>query len=146
MPSEVGITLVILQALYDQSIAWPKLHPTTMTLLHDFPVSLRIGGKGDVFLLHGGVYHAFLRLLDLACMQGYREGKQLCYPFFSQAVSNSVRNRCPLKRGNYTRVRYLIFPWQSTATQQGEEIMDLCCYPAITEVIPGLESWHLQES
>jgi hypothetical protein len=76
MPSEVSITLGILQALYDQPIAWPKLHPTTlsqgMTLLHDLLVSLPIGGQEDVLLLYGGVYHDFLRLLDLVCMQGYR--------------------------------------------------------------------------
>jgi hypothetical protein len=91
MPSEVGITLDILQAWYDQPIAWPKLHSTTLsqdrTLLYDLLVSLPIGGAGDVLLLHGGVSHDFLRLLDLVCMQGYREGKQLCYAFFSQAVS-----------------------------------------------------------
>jgi hypothetical protein len=91
MPSEVGITLGILQALYDTPIAWPKLHPTTLSqgrkLLHDLLVSLRIGGEGDMLLFHGGVSHDFLRLLDLVCMQGYREGKQLCDPFFSQAVS-----------------------------------------------------------
>jgi hypothetical protein len=91
MPSEVSITLDILQALYHQPIAWPKLHPTTLnqgrTLLHDLLVSLRIGREGDVLLLHGGVSHAFLRLLDFVCMQGYRKGKQLCYPFFSQSVS-----------------------------------------------------------
>jgi hypothetical protein len=91
MPSEVSITLGIRQAWYDTPIALPKLHPTTlrqgMTLLHDLLVSLRIGGEGHVLLLHGGVSHAFLRLLDLVCIQGYREGKQLCYLFFSQAVS-----------------------------------------------------------
>jgi hypothetical protein len=77
--------------LYDTPIALPKLHPTTLsqgrTLLHDLLVSLRIGGEGDVLLLHGGVSHDFLRLLDLVCMQGYREDKQLGYAFFSQAVS-----------------------------------------------------------
>jgi hypothetical protein len=81
----------IRQALYDTPIAWPKLHPTTLsqgrTLLHDLLVSLPIGGEGDVLLLHGGVSHDFLRLLDLVCLQGYREGKQLGYLFFSQAVS-----------------------------------------------------------
>jgi hypothetical protein len=91
MPSEVSITLGILQALYDQPIAWPKLHPTTLsqriTLLNDLLVKLPIGGEGDVLLLHGGVSHDFLRLLDLVCMQGHREGKQLFYPFFFQAVS-----------------------------------------------------------
>jgi hypothetical protein len=91
MPSEVGITLNILQALYDQPIALPKLHPTTLsqgrTLLHDLLVSLRIGGKEGILLLHGGVSHDFLRLLNLVCMQGCREGKQLYYPFFSQSVS-----------------------------------------------------------
>jgi hypothetical protein len=87
MPSEVGIR----QALYDTPIAWPKLHPTTLsqgrTLLHDLLVSLPIGGKGDMLLLHGGVSHDFLRLLDLVCMQGHRKEKQLGYAFFSQAVS-----------------------------------------------------------
>jgi hypothetical protein len=77
--------------LYDTPIAFPKLHPTTLSqgriLLHDLLVSLRIGGEGDVLLLHGGVYHHFLRFLDLVCMQGYREDKQLGYPFFSQEVS-----------------------------------------------------------
>jgi hypothetical protein len=91
MPSEVGITLNILQALYDQPIAWPKLHLTTLsqgrTLPHNLLVSLRLSGEGDVLLLHGGVSHDFLRLLDLVCMQGHREGKQLCDPCFSQAVS-----------------------------------------------------------
>jgi hypothetical protein len=58
-----------------------------MTLLNDLLVSLRIGRQGDVLLLHGGVSHDFLRLLDLVCMQGYREGKQLCYALISQAVS-----------------------------------------------------------
>jgi hypothetical protein len=91
MPSEVSITLGIVQALYDQPIALPKLHPTTLSqgriLLHDLLVSLPIGGQGDVLLLHGGVSHDLLSLLNLVCMQGYREGKQLCYAFFSQAVS-----------------------------------------------------------
>jgi hypothetical protein len=91
MPSEVGITLGILQALYDQSIAWPKLHPTTLsqgrTLLHDLLVKLPIGGGGNVLLSHGGVSHDFLSLLNLVCLQGHRAGKQLCYACFSQAVS-----------------------------------------------------------
>jgi hypothetical protein len=91
MPSEVGITLGILQALYDQSIAWPKLHPTTLsqgrTLLHDLLVKLPIGGGGNVLLSHGGVSHDFLSLLDFVCLQGHRAGKQLCYACFSQAVS-----------------------------------------------------------
>jgi hypothetical protein len=91
MPSEVTITLGIFQALYDQPIAWPKLHPTTLsqgrTLLYDLLVSLRIGGEEDVLLLYGGVSHDFLRLLTLVCMQGHRAGKQLCYACFSQAVS-----------------------------------------------------------
>jgi hypothetical protein len=91
MPSQVGITLGILQALYHQPIAWPKLHPTTLsrgrTLLHDLLVKLRLGGERDVLLLYGGVSHDFLILLDLVCMQGQGEGKQLCYAFFSQAVS-----------------------------------------------------------
>jgi hypothetical protein len=43
-------------------------------------------GKG-ILCLHGGVSHDFLSLLDLVCMQSHREGKQLGYPFFSQAVS-----------------------------------------------------------
>jgi hypothetical protein len=46
-----------------------------MTLLHDLLVSLPIGGEGDVLRLHGGISHDFLSLLDLVCMQGYREGK-----------------------------------------------------------------------
>jgi hypothetical protein len=75
MPREVSITLGIRQAWYDTPIAFPKLHPTTLsrgrTLLHDLLVSLPIGGAGDVLLLHGGVSHDFLRLLDLVCMQGY---------------------------------------------------------------------------
>jgi hypothetical protein len=109
MPSEVGITLGILQALYDQPIALPKLHPTTMILLHDLLVSLRIGGKGDVLLFPGGVSHDFLRLLDLVCMQGYREGKQLCYPLFSQAVSTmysitSSTGLAPLASGLSSKV------------------------------------------
>jgi hypothetical protein len=91
MPSQVCITLGILQALYHQPIAWPKLHPTTLsrgrTLLHDLLVKLRLGGERDVLLLYGGGSHDFLILLDLVCMQGQGEGKQLCYAFFSQAVS-----------------------------------------------------------
>jgi hypothetical protein len=92
MPRKVSITLGILRALCDQPIALPKLHTTTLsqgrTLLHDLLVSLPIGGQEDVLLLHGGVSHDFLRPLgSLVCIQGYREGKQLCYPFFSQAVS-----------------------------------------------------------
>jgi hypothetical protein len=113
MPSEVAITLGILQALYDQPIVWPKLHPTTLsqgrTLLHDLLVSLRIGGEGDVLLLHGGVSHDFLRLLDLVCMQGYREGKQLCDPCCSQAVSTmysstSGTGLTPLESGLSSKV------------------------------------------
>jgi hypothetical protein len=91
MPSEVGITLGILQVLYDTPMALPKPHPTTLsqriTLLKDLLVSLPIGREGDVFLLYGGVSHEFLSLLTLVCMQGHREGKQLGYAFFSQAVS-----------------------------------------------------------
>jgi hypothetical protein len=91
MPSEVGITLGILQALYDQPIALPKFHSTTLsqgrTLLHDLLVSLPIGGQGDVLLLYGDISHDFLSLLDLVCMQGHTAGKQLGYPFFFQAVS-----------------------------------------------------------
>jgi hypothetical protein len=87
----VSITLGIRQALYDQPIVLPKLHPTTLsqgrTLLHDLLVSLPIGGAGDVLLLHGGVYHDLLRLLDLVCMQGHGGVKQLGYAFCSQAVS-----------------------------------------------------------
>jgi aspartate oxidase len=75
MPSEVGITLGIRQALYAQPIAFPKLHPTTLsqgrTLLHDLLVSLRIGGEGDFLLLHGGVSHDLLSLLGLVCLQGH---------------------------------------------------------------------------
>jgi hypothetical protein len=108
MPSEVCITLGIRQALCDQPIALSKLHPTMLnqgrTLLHDLLVSLCLGGEGDVLLLHGGVSHDFLRLLNLVCMQGYREGKQLCYPFFSQSVSQvdsitSSTGWAPLKSG-----------------------------------------------
>jgi hypothetical protein len=84
MPSEVGITLDILQALYDHPIALPKLHPTTLsqgrTLLHDLLVSLPIGGAGDVLLLHSGVYHHFLRLLDLVCMQGTERASSFVIP------------------------------------------------------------------
>jgi hypothetical protein len=91
MPSEVGITLVILRALCDQPIAFPKLHPTTLsqgrTLLHDLLVSLRIGGQGDVLRLHSGVYHDCLRRFDFVCMQGHGGGKQLGYAFCSQSVS-----------------------------------------------------------
>jgi hypothetical protein len=87
MPSEVGITLGILQALYDQPIAWPKLHPTTLsqgrTLLHDLLVSLPIGGAGDVLLLYARVSHDFLCLLTLVCMQGHGGVKQLGYAFYS---------------------------------------------------------------
>jgi hypothetical protein len=50
-----------------------------MTFWYRFP--------GDVLLLHGGVSHDFLRLLDLVCIQGYQEGKQIGYPVFSQSVS-----------------------------------------------------------
>jgi prephenate dehydratase len=60
-------------------------------------------GKG-IFLLHGGVSHHFLRLLDLVCMQGQGEGKQLCYACFSQAVSQvdsitSSTGLAPLESG-----------------------------------------------
>jgi hypothetical protein len=91
MPSQVGITLHIAQALYHKPIALPKLNPTTfrqgITPLNDLLVELSIGGEGDIFFLHGHVYDDFLSLLDLVYMQGYREGKQLSYAFFSQAVS-----------------------------------------------------------
>jgi hypothetical protein len=54
--------------------------------------------------LYGGVYHDFLSLLHLVCMQGYREGKQLCDAFFSEAVSKvyqitSSTGLAPLKSG-----------------------------------------------
>jgi hypothetical protein len=50
-----------------------------------------------------------------------------------------------LKRHTTLGFRYLICSWQSTEAQQGEGIMDLFCYPVITEVIPDLELWHLKE-
>jgi hypothetical protein len=79
MPSEVGITLGILQALYDTPIAFPKLHPTTLsqgrTLLHDLLVSLRLGGEGDVLLLYGVVspMTSFAFLTLSACKVADRE-------------------------------------------------------------------------
>ena len=91
MPRQVGIPLGILQALYHKPIALPQFDSTTfsqgITRLNDLLVQLPIGGEGDVFLLYGGVYHDFLSLLHLVCMQGYRERKQLGYAFFSEAVS-----------------------------------------------------------
>jgi hypothetical protein len=91
MPSEVGITLGIRQAWYDQPITWPKLHSTTlsqgMTLRHNLLVSLHLGGEGDVLILHSGVFHDFLRLLDLVCMQGTERANSFVIPSSSQAVS-----------------------------------------------------------
>jgi len=46
-----------------------------VALFNDFFIKLSIGGEGDVFLLHGGVYDELFSFLDLISMQGNREGK-----------------------------------------------------------------------
>jgi hypothetical protein len=52
-----------------------------------YSVLAQVDREGDVFRLHGGVYHAFLSLLHLVCVQGHRARKQLGYAFFSEVVS-----------------------------------------------------------
>jgi hypothetical protein len=113
MPRQVGIPLGILQALYHKAIALPQFDATTFsqgsTLLNDLLVQPPIDGEGDVFLLYGGVYHDFLSLLHLVCMQGYREGKQLGDAIFSEAASTmdsitSGTGLAPLKSSQSSKV------------------------------------------
>ncbi len=69
MPSQVGITLGIVQALCHKPVAVAKLDTTAfsdaVTLGNDLLVELSISGEGDVFLLHSGVYDDFFGFIDL---------------------------------------------------------------------------------
>jgi hypothetical protein len=91
MPSEVSITFCILQTTYYPPITRSQLKPTALgqgiTPLHDLLIKLRIGGPGYGCLLYARVQDDFLRRLDLVCMQGYGESRQLYYACLSQAVS-----------------------------------------------------------
>jgi hypothetical protein len=68
MPSQVGITLGIVQALYHKPVALAKLDTTAfsdaVTLDNDLLVELSISGEGDVFLLHSRIYDDFFRFVD----------------------------------------------------------------------------------
>jgi hypothetical protein len=68
MPSQVGITLGIVQALYHKPVALAKLDTTAfsdaVTLGNDLLVELSVSREGDVFLLHSRIYDDFFGFVD----------------------------------------------------------------------------------